>query len=220
MTPSDLQLAGALVDGAGPGWAPKRLLGVRVRKFSRWHRLLLRTIDSPFLRAGNVTWNDLRIAVAVCRTQYRDSRLRKPTLVYWFIRLWPILTAIAFRSPFRRKIPSSPENPRQRALRKHTEAFLAYCGDYLQAPEYTIIPPETQGPSKPRGKAPSEMEEVWDIIVSTHWSDDLVWNMPIGWSNWCQVMSLRSQGYDVSFAREEEKGIEAKLPPEFRRYAQ
>ena len=207
----DPTLAAALIDCGGPDWAPRRLLGRRVRKFSLWHRLLLKGIDSPFLKKGSVTWRDLRTAVGICRLEYRDSRVRKPWLIPALIWVGIILTAMVPRWPFRRKTPPGSPNALQRALTKHSAAFLDYCGDYLQDPEYYFPPQDNRDGRIPPPPAPQEIEQIVDIVSLTHWPDAYIWNLPLGYANWLQKLSWK-QKTEMGFLDEKERQFQKEHP--------
>ena len=214
----DLTFAGAFIDNQDNlEWSGTRIFGVRLRKFCLWHRLLLRTIDSPFTRKGAVTLRDLRTAIGVCRLKYGDSRVVKP-------KLGPFLMVCGLTAGglLRRwKKPADPKepNPLQKTLARRVDAFLEYCGDYLQQPEYTIITPDTKSPhpQTPRGRAPEELQHASELISWSGWSEATVWNLPLGKANWYRAMAHKEKGYDVDFLTPEEKAFQATLPQSFKR---
>jgi len=167
-----------------------RILGRRLRPFCLWHLLLLQTLDSPFLRKGRVELFDLQTAAAVCSTRFRDCKLRRP-------RIGPInLWRIVYRDGFN----------------KGCAAFLAYVGDYLQRPEFSIIPPKEGGGSRgQRGRPPEVLRVVADIIAWAHWPEAFVWEMPIGAAYWYQAMSYQDKGADVDFMTESEREYQRQL---------
>lgn len=214
----DPSLVGALIDGSSDGeWSTVRILGRKLRKFCLWHRFLLTAFGSPFVTGEKVTLWDLRIAVAVCSLGFPDSNTHKPWVVPFLSRLWLVLRAIVSRG----KKTKDGDNVVQADLRKRVEAFIFYTKDYLQEPEYTVIPPDTNGvpsrPETPRGRAPEVMEHVADLIVFTGWDDKKIWNLPLGYANWLRAMALKHKGADVSFVTESEREFQKQLPPEYRR---
>jgi hypothetical protein len=219
---TDLAFAGALIDNSSsPHWSGRRVLGKRLRKFCLWHRLLLGTVDSPFTNNSDRTLRDVRIAIGICRTRFGDSRIRKPILIPALIWLKFILWSLLPR----RKRNYAPDdlrglNPMQRAIMKHSNAFLEYCGDYLQDPKFAIIPPETNGtaPRVPRGRAPAELEHASDLInwAKGAMTEQRVWEMPFGLANWYRVMAIKSTGADVDFMDKAEQEFTGKLPPAYR----
>lgn len=214
----DKTFSASLIDGAGPTWAPKRILGVRVRKFSLWHITVLKTLQSPYMCQGLAGWNDLRIAVGVCRLGYRDSRIRKPYLVPTLIWIWAMIRIVLKpHNPFRRsKDTPGPPNALKRALQKANDAFLEYSGDYIQRPEYAIRPPENAPTSLPRGRAPDEIEHAGDLMNYLHCSLAQAWEMPFGEATWYRALSQRAQGQDVDFVDEAEKKFQETVPDSFK----
>lgn len=198
-------VAGAFIDGsASSKYAHGRVLGVRLRKFSLWHRFLLNTLDSPFMRKGAVTMFDLRVAVGVCRLQPFDSNVRKPWLAPFLIYTGLFLASLR---PRRRNYPLNQENALQRALRKRCDRFLSYCKDYLQAPQYTIIPPSFRGrgaPQTSRGRFDDAIEHVGELI-SYGISERDAWAMPLGRANVYRILARRAAGNDIDIITEEEK---------------
>ena len=218
-TPPDLSYIGALIDGSdGKGWSERKVLGKRLRPFCVWHRAMLDAVKSPFLTNGDKTLRDVCIAVAICRTRFGQSNLRKPWLIPCLIWLKTLLWALL---PHRKKEygPEDPRslNPMQRAILKHSNDFLEYCGDYLQRPKATIIPPESNGssPRVPRGHAPEEIAHAADLM---HWGipETRAWEMPLGLANWYRIMAIKSTGADVDFMDSEEQQFTESLPPAYR----
>ncbi len=217
--PPDPTFAGSLIDNSqSEVWSDYWILGCRLRKFSLWTRLLLSTAQSPFLTKGSVTLTDLRIAVGCCRNRFGDSRIRKPWLVPCLIWMWVVLTALWPRRRRKGDLEDRPvPNTLQRALSKRAEAFLQYCGDYLQEPKWAVVPPETNGSRTriPRGRAPEELDHVADLIG---WGipERRAWEMPMGLANWYRVMALKSLGADIDFIDPEEQKFQMGLPPGYR----
>lgn len=214
------KLSAAFIDGVGPKWAPKRVLGCRLRKFSLWHSLILNTVGSPFVAEGLVDWRNLRIAVAICRLQFGDTRMRRPWLLPLCYHLRAILTAIAFWWTRGVKRAGDGKYERRGCLRRALEAevlgFLAYAHDYLQKPDVAIIPRQSGGPPPPpRGHAPDEFEKAADLI-GYGFTEKEAWNMPLGRVEWYRAYIWKTQGLDVDFDDEEERKFRDTLPPEFR----
>lgn len=182
----DPSLAGAFIDGG----IRHRLLGVRVRPFSLWHLLLLQTLDSPFLRKGEVGLHELRTAIGICRLPFGDSRVRRP-------RLGP--TAL-FRLC------------RKGGLHRSVCDFLAYTADYIHKPEYSIRPPKRlAGSSLGGGSAPEIFKLAADVIGWTCWPEAYVWEMPPGRAQWYRTMAFKAIGADVDFTTPEDREFEAAM---------
>lgn len=212
MAAIDLNLAGAFVNGRNDGMSNTVLLGVRLRPFSIWHRVLLKTVDSPFITGQRVTLWDFRVAAGICRSTFGRSRLSKPYLWAFLIHCLAFLRAFAWKDRTR--------TPMQVELERLKQAFADYTGDYLQTPEYSFVPPDTDGrPTRSRppvGRAPDEIEQIGELIHWSGWSREVVWNLPIGEANWYRAMAQRSAGNELDFVDEREKAFRAKLPDEFR----
>lgn len=215
----EVELSAALIDGSDGQWAPRRVLGVRVRPFSLWHRLVLNSIDSPFMREGVVTLRDLRIAVGICRSQFRDSRVQKPRWIPTLIHGEAILgaTASGIGFLFGKRIRRTPGRLTrfQEALRPHVNDFLEYCGDYLQEPEFVVIPKQNNTPRVPRGRAPDEFEHACELI-RMGFPEERAWNMPVGLARWYRLVFWRAQGVDVDVTTEQERAFQESLPEEYR----
>ena len=213
----DLEFAAAFIDHSdSEEWSSHVVFGKRLRKFCLWHRLLLSTIESPLLNGGSVSLFDIRTAVGICRLRFGNSTVRKPLIGPALM----LLRAIGTSAITRRSKDPQGHNPLQRGLSRHTDAFLAYCGDYLQKPEYTVIPRPTAPGSAPRGRrgrAPEELELVAEIIQWSGWSERTVWEMPMGRINWYLMMARKLSGMDVDPIDDEEREFQKSAPEEFRR---
>ena len=217
LTPSQ-KLFSAFIDGGKAGdWSRTRFLGVRLRKFSLWHRMLLRAVDSPFITSGIVTMRDLRIAAGVCRCGFGDSRIRKPWLIPPL--LYARMTATALLP--RRKAKTAPEgpNPVQQLLAAKSEALLEYFGDYLAEPEYAVRRRESANndPQIPRGTFNEEFEHITELVMFFHGSLTLtqIWDMPVSAANYWRVVARRASGADVDPVTDAEAEFCKDLPPEF-----
>lgn len=211
----DPKLAAAFIDCGAGDYAPQRLLGVRVRRLCLWHRLLLNTLESPFMCQGRVTFRDLRIAVGVCRLGFGDSVVRKPWLVPAIIWVWALIcNGLTRGKPGRDGMGSF-----QRMLSVQCGHFLKYTSDYLQAPLYAVIPP-TVSPSASaaqiRGSTADELEHAATLIGWTHWPERYVWELPLGRANWYRVLAQRAAGADIDFTTLKERELQEQLPPEYR----
>lgn len=165
-----------------------------------------------------VTLWDLRTAVAVCCLEFPDSKIRKPWLWPTLGRIWLVIVSLLTIGRKARKDEQEGGNIVQRDLSKKADAFLFYTQDYLQQPEYAVIPPETSGigkPHIPRGRAPDDIELVGDLIAWTQWDDKKIWNLPIGYANWLRTMAIRDKGADIDFVTEKEREFRKDLPKEY-----
>jgi hypothetical protein len=177
----DPSLAGAFIDGG----VSHRLLGVRLRPFSLWHLLLLQTLDSPFLRKGQVGLHDLRTAIGICRLRFGQSRVRRPSLG---------LVLLCRKGAFHDAVCD----------------FLSYTGGYLYKPDYSIVPSKYSTPGKVSG-APEIFRLASDVIGWSHWTEDHVWNMAPGRAQWYRSSALRAIGADVDFVSQADRDFEAAM---------
>lgn len=199
-----------------PKWTNTRILGARLRPMSLWHRFVLNALSSPFVCNGVVQLKDFRVALAVFKLGYGDSFTRKPLLQPFLIHCRALAGALWWR--FIRRKPQPTPTYMQRVLEKLRDQLADYAEDYLQEPEFGIIPRPTQpnaDPQTPRGRAPAELEHVW-ILMRAGFSERRAWEMPIGIANWYRAMAIRDSGADLSFVDEEEKRWQEQLPPEYR----
>jgi len=213
----DPKFLAAWIDGQPDSeWSGTSIFGHKLRKFSLWHRTLLKAVDSPFMRKGSVALFDLRNAVGICKLKYPDSRIVRPKLGPFLMTLGLITRGLLSRQ----KPSTDPKvpNPLQKALAGRITTFLEYCGDYLQEPEYTIIPPDIKGGGgrTPRGQAPDELQHASELIAWSGWSEDVVWNLPLGKASWYRAMARKAAGLDVDFITPAEKEFQAQLPESFR----
>lgn len=206
----DPTVAGAFIDDSQSQiYSNTRILGVRLRKFSNWHRLLLNVVQSPFLQKGTVTLYDLRVAVGICKLPPLVSRVRKPWLVPALIYVSAVALAFLPKRFWTKAAKASEETTIQRSLRKRIDAFLRYAGDYLQDPIYTIVPPELADgkklpPKTPRGRFHDAIEMVGELIF---WgiNEERAWGMPLGQARVYRIMARKAAGNDVDVEDEEEK---------------
>lgn len=165
-----------------------KVLGVTLPPFSAWHLFLLQVSESPFLNAGEVYLYHLRRAVGICRLRYRNSKTRPP--------FFPLLM-------------------NQKKLEAEVEKFLAYTEDYLQRPEYNIIPADAFRQPRSTAKTPASAPEVvqlaYDAAHGANVSIDDAWNMPIGEAYIAQAMYYKKQGLLVDFMTEDERKFQAEL---------
>lgn len=109
-------LAAAFIDGN----MRQRCLGATMERFSVWHMILLRAIDSPLVSLGIVELHHLQDGAGICRLRFPDSRIQRPRLWPWV--LWRLC--------------------RKGGLKREINRFMDYTGDYLSKPEYAVKPPE------------------------------------------------------------------------------
>ena len=209
----DTNLSAALIDNSDSlEWSGTWILGRRLRKFCLWHRMLLRAIDSPFLRAGVATMWDLRTAVAICELPFGVSRTNRPCVHPALLHCMATATL-----PFRKR-DKDGLNAIQRLLDRQIEKLMLHCGNYLQDPEYCIHKPDTgdapRKPSVPRGTFTDEFEKVSGLMLMGI-PERRAWEMPIGLANHYYICWLRDKGLDISITTPEEKEWRKQLPKEY-----
>jgi hypothetical protein len=212
----DTNLSAALIDNSDtPGWSGTRILGRRLRQFSLWHRLLLRAIDSPFIRAGEATMRDLRVAVAICELPFGVSKTNKPAIRPFLLHCWAVARLLF---SWKGRTAKGDLNALQRMLQGQIEKFMIHCGDYLQNPEYCIHKPDTGSapsqPRVPRGTFTDEFEKVTGLILMGI-PERRAWEMPIGLANHYYIAWLRDKGLDISITTPDEKAWREQLPKEY-----
>ena len=214
------KLFSAFIDGGEAGdWSRTRFLGVRLRKHSLWHRMMLRSVDSPFIKRGVVTMRDLRITAGICRCEYGNSNIRKPWLKPFLIYVRAIMAAILLRP--KAKAALEGLNPYQRALTAQAETLAEYFGDYLAEPEYAVRRSDSaagRDPQTPRGTFNEEFEHVSELVQFFHGAVTLaqIWDMPISAANYWRVVARRASGMDIDVVTDKEGEFTKNLPPEYR----
>lgn len=213
-------LAGAFIDdSSSPTHSNSRIFGVRLRKFSLWHRLLLNAVDSPFVNRGDVYMVDIRIAIGICRCKPFDSRIRKPWILPAALYAWLALSALWPRKLKRRyKGPHPDRNAIWRAVQKQADAFLKYVGDYIQEPEYVVVPRpkgKNQPPDTSRGRFDDAIEHAGELI---QWGipEERAWGMPIGQARIYRIMARRHAGMDIDIMDEHEREFREQMRKKFR----
>jgi len=137
-------------------WSAHRVLGLPLRPFCLWHRFQLEVLESPILVPGQpIGLGDLRAAVAVCRTRWRENS-RGPEfdpLLWWRVA--------------------------GKGLRQHIALFDEYLRDFFQVPEVCLVS-ETEGkPAMPVGQPPETFRLAAEMIGWTKWPSRTVWELPI-----------------------------------------
>lgn len=193
----DRTLAGAFIDNN----VEHRILGRRLYPFSLWHRFLLTTIQSPFLKGGELSFFDIREAIGICSLKWPECKVRRP----WVI---PVLWIFFFG--YRKKAW-------HKFMLKLRDRLMEYFGDYISRPEYNFHFTEAHygGPSvapPPRlGPIPAEFLLLADVIGFLHCSVAEAWNTPIGQAYWWQMAFYKNQGVNINFLDEGDREFQAKM---------
>ncbi len=167
------------------------VFGRRLRPFCLWHRLLLRTVDSPLLSAGRpITALHLDQAVSICRCRYghTDFRARSTTRLFWQIAAG--------------------------GLGRAARAFYTYLADYSSPPVHELVLTREQRnapPTMPRGRPPAELCTVAAVVGWSKCPVERAWEMPIGEAEWYAAMALEAAGAPLDFEDEDERQFLADL---------
>jgi len=153
-----------------------------------WHLFLLQVLESPFVVAGDITLHDLKNAIAICTLKYRNSQVCRP--------IFPLAL-------------------RLKTLQKRVNQFVEYLGDYIERPEYTIVPWDIKGPPPrlglPTTDAPAIIVVVFEAAHALQMPVKEVWDMPIGEVYVAQAMYQRLQGNRLNFVDDDQRKFEADL---------
>lgn len=192
----DRTLAAAFIDND----IRHRILGRRLKPFSLWHRFLLQAVHSPFLYGAEISFFDMREAVGICQLSFPHSKVHRP---------WIVPFACYFFFGFPRRMWT-------KFLKRTRDKLLAYFGDYIVRPEYSIkypdIAPSRAMPPTPRlGPIPEGFILVSDVIAFLHCSAKEAWDLPVGQAYWYQMGFYHSQKEMVDFIDEDEREFQAQL---------
>lgn len=159
---------------------PHTVLGWQLQPLSLRHMMWLQHLESPLLNTDKVTTlQDLELAVLVCSSKSHEETLsnlgikpgkgllkrcrwemRKKALNWWC-------------ASNRKKISTG------KALQDEIRKFLAYQDDYCCLPSFT--PKDSQATHE---KVPYLLVYAAALIKSTGWSEETVFNMPVGKVIW------------------------------------
>lgn len=169
------------------------MLGLPLRPFCLWHRLMLETIESPLLQSGAAYQPaDLKRAVAVCRCRFRQ---------------WQVLAPLTFRDHLRTA---------HAGFAREMDAFNAYILDFTSRPDYSIKTPGTARASAGSvGQPPETFRQVAELIGWSHWPAQVCWELPISEVEWylAQAVTERSRllGSQVDFLTPEDREFQRQL---------
>ena len=148
--------------------------------------MLLQAVHSPFVAGGVATLFDLKNAVAICRLKYRESRIRRQCFPRFISR---------------------------KTLKKHVALFQDYVGDYINRPEYNIIPLDIRSRTPPvrLTHPPAAVCTAYNAAMGARISIMEAWNMPIGEAYISEAMYFRSQGSQLDFLDDAEKKFQQEM---------
>ena len=166
-------------------WINERhtVLGVTLRPFCLYYRLLFEVTDSPFIKGGPVTFIDLYAAVQMCRMDYNDWLRTRPLSIFARLRL-------AFLA-------------RRYNLESESAKLSAYLTDYFAPPEFW-----QKAQSTSHGLPPETGAVASQIIHATGWDEERAWMLPLGRAYWYSALFSRLSGADLKFVSESEDELD------------
>jgi len=178
----------------GDPWSAHRVLGLQLRPFCLWHRLMLETIESPLLQPGAAYQPaDLKRAVAVCRCRFRQSQVVAP---------------LTFRDHLRTA---------HGGFARQMDAFNAYILDFTSRPDYSIKMPGNPRPSGGGsvGQPPETFRQVAELIGWSHWPAEVCWELPVSEVEWYLAQAVTERcgalGSQVDFLTAEDREFQRQL---------
>lgn len=105
-------------------------------------------------------------------------------------------------------------------LEREVLKFLAYISNYLQKPDYSVVPVDpfprhiSRAPPPQVNPPPEVISLVFDAAKGANISMTEAWNMPIGQAYVAQAMRLCEIGARVDFMNEKERQFQETLKAE------
>lgn len=156
-----------------------KVLGVKLRPFSLWHRFLLDQLDTKLLSGSNyLSIMDLYTGCMICRSKYPNVKIKVPFWRYLLLS-------------------------RKREFTKHFEAFSAYITDFCGFPEFW----DKQDSETNKGPAPDPLGTVVSLM-NLGFSENEAWDMPVGKASWYSAAFSQMQGADIDFLTAKEKQMQ------------
>lgn len=159
-----------------PGHA--RICGRDLTDYTPYHYLLLKAIDSPFLRMdGIIRPADLLAAVAACRNRFGLPVKIRPGWkdIFWKIRM--------------------TRNPK--LFRKQAGRFSLWLESHSSSPRFWEI--VSGGPKTRDFTGPQILTLIVPLFMKTSMSEEYVWNMSIGRVQWLNSVIQEIEGSDRRF---------------------
>ncbi len=152
-----------------------RVLGLSLRPFSLWHRFQLEILDSPVLNGQPVHYLDLERACRCCQLQYPNPI--SPKIKKWSLH-WRL-----YRCEFNLEV----------------KKFGTYLEDFFAPPQFLpsirkpVHQPEVFHPP------PETIRILSAVIDLTKWSENKIWDMPIGQAYWYAAGQWYQDGAELDF---------------------
>ena len=158
-----------------------KVLGVKLRPFSLWHRFLLDQLDTKILSGGDyISIMDLYTGCLICRNVYPNVKIKVP--------IWKYFT-------LKRKT---------KKITSEFEAFSTYITDFAGFPEFW----EKEDSESNKGPAPDPLGTVVSLM-NMGFTENQAWDMPVGKASWYSATSSQIQGADIDFLTAKEKEMQA-----------
>lgn len=161
-----------------------RVLGLRLQPYSSWHELNLQAVNSPLLTGAPLTVPDLVCAARVCASRFRPGGLRPVIEGRNWRERWLMKWRLC-RCDFGREV----------------EELRTYLADFHSTPKFWKNSHKDKD-----GAAADDRDAEFDEILAavgmlcheTGWSEEYVWNLPLGVLRWYAAMFFkwRSQSRD------------------------
>ncbi len=165
-----------------------RVLGLRLHPFSLWHRFQLAVIDSPVLAGTKVEPIDLERACRVCQLVYPE--VISPRIKWWSFR-WRLAG---------------------RDFQTEIQKLGAYFDDHWSIPKF--VPPIRKKGDMPESinhPPPEEIRIISAVLTMTGWSEEKVWNMPIGQAYWYAAGHWYQTGMELDFLTPEHLVLQQRI---------
>jgi hypothetical protein len=151
-----------------------RVLGLKLRPFSLWHRLQLEILDSPLLKGEVPLPLDLERACRACQLVYPQV---VPTQIKWWSLRWRLAG---------------------RDYEEEIKKMGAYLSDYYSPPQF--LPPIKKYHRTDVTHPPPENMRIFSAVVAlTGWPEERIWNLPIGQAYWYAAGHWYQQGQELDF---------------------
>jgi hypothetical protein len=152
-----------------------RVLGLKLRPFSLWHRFQLEILESPILLGKQIEPFDLERACRCCQLRY-------PQTVSSKTNMWSLRWRLAGRD-----------------FDLECKKFGAYLDDFFAPPKF--LPSIRQAVHQPEvfHPPPEEIRIISAVIDLTKWPENKIWDMPIGQTYWYAAGQWYQDGRELDF---------------------
>lgn len=164
-----------------------RVLGLKLRPFSLWHRFNLALIESPILSGKILNPLDLERACRICQLKYPESVSIK---INWWSFRWRLAGRDFIAEQYK---------------------FGAYLSDFYSIPKF--IPPTRKKhlPDDVSHPPPEDIRIFSAVSTMTGWSEEKIWNLPIGQAYWYAAGHWYQSGRELDFLTPEHLVLKARI---------